>query len=239
MGSAHTIGVMSWVQQALQRVQPGPEVELTPAELGVVGGVALAVVLLPPLWRVARLGVTLVHELGHAAVGVLAGRRFTGFVLRGDASGHAVTHGRGSGPGLVATTWAGYPAPALLAAVIAVAVGRGWSPPTLAVLGLVLVVALIRVRSLLTACVTVAALLGVAAVWWWGTPSLQAQVLTGAAAVLAVGAWRHLVAAAQDRSPGNDARVLARLTRLPRWLWLLTFALVCGWGAWVVFDAVR
>jgi hypothetical protein len=230
---------VSWVQEALQRVQPGEPVSLAAVELAVVGGVALVLVLTPPLWRVARLGVTLVHELGHAVVGVLAGRTFTGFVLRGDASGHAVTRGRSSGPGLVATTWAGYPAPALLAAGLAVAVGRGWAAPVLAVLGLVLVVALVQVRSVLTAAVTIGALAGVAALWWWGEPQLQAQILTGLAAVLVVGAWRHLVAAARDTSAGNDARVLARLAALPRVIWLATFALVCGWATWVVVTTVR
>lgn len=230
---------MSWVAEALARVQPGEPVTLTPVELAIAGGVALAVVLLPPAWQVARLGVTLVHELGHAVVGIIVGRRFTGFVLRGDASGHAVTRGRSSGAGLVATTWAGYPAPALLAAGLAFATGHGWAAPVLAVLGLVLVIALVQVRSLLTAAVTVAVLAGVAALWWWGAPQLQAQVLTGAAAVLLIGAWRHVVAAAGDRFAGNDARVLARLTRIPRVLWLGTFFLVCAASAWIVATAVR
>src|SRR5699024_217250 len=65
-----------------------------------------------PVWRVLRLVVTLVHELGHALVGVMAGRRLAGFVLRADMSGHAVTVGPAKGPGGGATTWAGYPAPA-------------------------------------------------------------------------------------------------------------------------------
>jgi len=230
---------MSWVSDALERVQPGPAVVLTPAELGVIVGVAAVVVGVPALWRSTRLGVTLVHELGHAVVGIAVGRRFTGFVLRGDASGHAVTRGRSSGAGLLATTWAGYPAPALLAAGLAVAGGRGWAAPVLAVLGLVLVVALIQVRSLLTAAVTVATLLGVGALWWWGSPQLQAQVLVGVAAVLLVGAWRHLVAAMRDASAGNDARVLAGLSRVPRVVWLGSYVLVCGACAWAVIDAVR
>jgi hypothetical protein len=230
---------MSWVEEALQRVQPAPPVALTPAELGVVAAAAIALVLAPPLWRVARLGVTLVHELGHAIVGILVGRRFTGFVLREDASGHAVTRGRGAGPGLVATTWAGYPAPALLATGVAIAVGRGWAAPVLAGFGVVLLVALVQVRSVLTATVTVGALAGVAALWWFGDPQLQAQVLTGMAAVLLVGAWRHLVAAWRDRSAGNDARVLSRLAKLPRPVWLASFALVCAWATWVVATTVR
>lgn len=227
------------MSEALARVQPSAPGTLTPAELAIATGVALAVVLIPAVWNVARLGVTLVHELGHAVVGIAVGRRFTGFVLRGDASGHAVTRGRGTGPGLAATTWAGYPAPALLAAGLATAVGRGWSAPVLAVLGLVLLVALVQVRSLLTAVVTVATLAGVGALWWWGAPQLQAQVLMGATAVLLVGAWRHLIAAAGDPSPGNDARVLARLTRVPRAIWIATFALVCAGATWLVVDAVR
>lgn len=230
---------MSWIEESLLRVQPVEPVALTVTELAVVGAVVLAVTMLPPLWRAARLGVTLVHELGHAAVGILAGRRFTGFVLRGDASGHAVTRGRSSGVGLVATTWAGYPAPALLGAALAAAVGRGWAPPVLAVLGLVLVVALVQVRSLLTAVVTVGTLAGVAALWWWGSSALQVQALVGLAGVLGVGAWRHLGAATRDASAGNDARVLARLTPLPRAVWLVTFALVCAGASWVVVDAVR
>lgn len=230
---------MSWVAEALARVQPGEVVTLTPVELAIIAGVALAVVLVPPAWQVARLGVTLVHELGHAVVGIVVGRRFTGFVLRGDASGHAVTRGPSGGAGLVATTWAGYPAPALLAAMVAFAAGTGWAAPALAILGLVLVVALVQVRSVLTAAVTLGSLAGVAALWWWGEPQLQAQVLTGAAGVLLVGAWRHVVAAARDTTAGNDARVLARLTHLPRVLWIATFVLVCAGAAWVVVDAVR
>src|SRR5699024_11568697 len=78
---------------------------------------ALGAVLLPPLWRLARLAVTIVHELGHAAVGILMGRRFTGFVVSADMSGHAITVGPRRGVGRIASTWAGYPAPAVVGAV--------------------------------------------------------------------------------------------------------------------------
>src|SRR5699024_11577829 len=82
------------------------------------GAISLAIIVIDPLWRIARLAVTFVHELGHAVVGILCRRRFTGFVLRGDASGHAVTRGRPRGPGRVLTAWAGYPAPAVVGAVL-------------------------------------------------------------------------------------------------------------------------
>lgn len=223
--------------EVVARLQPDAPVQLTIRELAIVVGIALAVVLLPPLWRPARLAVTLAHELGHAGVGVVVGRRFTGFVLRGDASGHAITSGRTSGPGLAATTWAGYPAPALLAAGVAGATGYGWGAPLLAGLGVLLLVSVIRVRSLLTAVVTLSTLAAISGLWWWGDAWLQTMVLTGAAGVLLVGAWRHLLVAAADRSAGNDARVLARLTRIPRPFWLFSYLVVLAWCTWVIVAA--
>src|SRR6476661_4004970 len=90
---------------------------------------ALLVVAVPAVWQVLRLAVTLVHELGHAMVGLAVGRRFTGFVLRGDMSGHTVTGGPTRGPGRVLSTWAGYPAPAVVGAALVWTAGRGWAAP--------------------------------------------------------------------------------------------------------------
>ena len=54
-----------------------------------------------------------------------------------------------------------------------------------------------------------------------------------------VGAWRHLVAVATAPDRGtSDPAVLARLTRVPRVLWVLSFALVCAWSTWVVAQTV-
>ncbi|QIM23180.1 M50 family metallopeptidase [Phycicoccus sp. HDW14] len=200
---------------------------------------AIVAVGVGPVWRVLRLGVTLVHELGHAGVGILCGRRFTGFVLRGDMSGHAVTVGPARGPGRVATTWAGYPAPAVVGAAAVWLAGRGWGPTVLGVVLLVLLVALVRSRSVLTAVVV----LGVGAVtawlWWSGSDRLHAQVLVGTGVVLVVGAWRHLAAVAGTRdSSTSDAAVLARLTGVPRLVWVATFALVCAAATWVVATTV-
>ncbi|MFV0254354.1 MAG: M50 family metallopeptidase [Beutenbergiaceae bacterium] len=228
---------MAWLNEVFSRLQPVAPEQISTQDLAIAVGCALVVVLVPPLWQVARLGVTLVHELGHAGVGVLVGRKFTGFQLRGDASGHAVTLGRRSGPGLVVTTWAGYPAPALLAAGIASATGYGWGSPLLAALAVILVASMIRVRSLLTGLVTAGTLVLVAALWWWGSAWMQTMALTATAGVLLVGAWRHLLVAATDKSVGNDARVLARLSPVPRSVWLLTYIVVLGWCTWIIVAA--
>ena len=195
---------------------------------------ALIVVITPPIWQVVRLGVTLVHELGHAGVGILVGREFTGFVLRGDMSGHAVTRGRPRGPGRIVSTWAGYPMPALLGAAVVWAALRGWSAPVITAMIAILVVALIRVRSALTVLVVLAALAWLGALWWWGSDALQPQVLLGLGCVLLVGAWRHLSAVLGDHSSGSDPGVLASLSHLPRTVWNASFVLVCAASTWVV-----
>ncbi len=231
---------MDWGEEVLRRLLPaaaGPG--LTWRELAAVAGVALLLVSVGPLWRVVRLGVTLVHELGHAFTGILCGRRFTGFVLRADMSGHAVTSGPTRGLGLTLTTWAGYPAPALLALGVLAAVGHGWAAPLLVAGALAVLVATPRVRSFLTGLVVLVVLAALGALWWWRDDRWQAAVLVGGALVLLVGAWRHILAVAAGGDRGSDPAVLARLTRVPRVLWLLSFTAVaaaCTYGGAVVLG---
>ncbi|HET9634030.1 MAG TPA: M50 family metallopeptidase [Terrabacter sp.] len=230
---------MQWFEAVRDRVVPAAgDVALTSPRLVLVLAVALVLVAVGPLWRVVRLTVTLVHELGHAVVGILVGRQFTGFALRGDMSGHAVTRGRPRGPGRIASTWSGYPMPALLGALMVWAAGRGWAAPVLTVGLGVLLFAFVRVRSALTALVMVAAIAGSAALWWWRDDALQTQVLVGLGVVLVVGAWRHLGAVLRDHSRSSDPAVLAALTPVPRALWNLSYVVVCALATWVVTAEV-
>ena len=230
---------MDRVDAVWARVLPDPGVALAGMPVLLVLAAALVAVAVRPVWRVLRLGVTLVHELGHASVGVLAGRRFTGFVLRGDMSGHAVTVGPARGLGRLLTTWAGYPAPALVGAAVVWLAVRGWAAPVLTAVLAVLVTAALRVRSVLTGAVVAVALVGAGALWWSGAPTLQAQVVVAAGVVLVVGAWRHLGAVVAERERGtSDPGVLARITRIPRTVWIGSFVLVLGAASWVVARTV-
>ena len=225
---------MNWFEQVWSRVVPEQGIALSGAPVVIVLVAALVAVSVEPLWRVLRLGVTLVHELGHAGAGMLCGRRFTGFVLRGDMSGHAVTVGPARGFGRVFTTWAGYPAPGVVGAVVVWLAVRGWSAPVLTGILAVLVLAALRVRSGLTALVVGVAMVGAGALWWAGTPPLQAQVVVAVGLVLIVGAWRHLGAVITAPDPAvSDPGVLTRLTRVPRAIWNTTFVAVLAWASWL------
>ena len=207
---------------------------------GLLTVLAVAVVAVSwwPAWRLLRLAVTLVHELGHAVLGVAVGRRFTGFVLRSDMSGHAVTVGKASGPGVVVMTWAGYPAPGLLGALLVWLAVGGWTAPVLTALVAGLLVALLFVRSALTGLVVLTALAAIGALWWWRDDVLQQHVLLGIGIVLLVGAWRHLAVVLGRVSAGSDVGMLARHSWLPAVVWQASFVLVCGLSTWVVAREV-
>lgn len=201
-------------------------------------GLGLLLVAFPPAWRLVRLGVTFAHELGHAVVGILTGRRFTGFVVRADMSGHAVTIGRRRGAALVLTTWAGYPMPALVALALVWLALAGWAPAVLGLSALACLITLPFVRSWTTAGVTIAIGLASGALWWWRADARSAAVLLVVAAVLLLGAWRHWAAVAGSPR-GSDPAELARLTPLPGWFWVGTQLLVIaaasaavGWLMW-------
>lgn len=197
--------------------------------------VALVAVALPPLWRPTRLAVTIVHELGHAVIGILMGRRFTGFVVSADMSGHAVTVGPRRGIGRAASTWAGYPAPAIVGALLVQISLHGWARTALFIALVVLVLSLVFTRSLHTLVAVLGTAAAVGALWWWGSPALTALLTLAAGVFLLLGAWRHLGAVITGGGRSDDPAQLAQLTPLPAWLWNLGFVIVlaaCSWWAW-------
>lgn len=233
---------MDLLSEIVDRARPVSEavpLEGTPLLLTLL--VAAAAILVDPLWRILRVAITLVHELGHAFVGVLVGRRFTGFVVRADMSGHAVTSGKPRGFGRIVTTWAGYPMPALVGAAMVLLAESGWGASLLTALLALVLVAFVRIRSALTLLVMLAALAGIGTVWWWRDDALQAHVLVAAGIVLIAGAWRHLGAVLrggrQDRS--SDPAVLAILSWLPRSGWVLSFVVVLALATAVAAMTIR
>ncbi|MGO1544323.1 MAG: M50 family metallopeptidase [Gulosibacter sp.] len=224
-----------WLQELWARIAPTGDSGDIPAEtliiVLVVAGIAVGVHF---VWVRFRLLITLVHELGHAVIGMLVGRKFTGFVLRGDMSGAAVTAGPVKGFGRIITTWAGYPAPAVIGALFAWLGAEGWAAPVITVVLLILIIALFRVRSFLTAVVMLVSIAAFGALWWWREDAIQAPVLLGLGTVLVIGAWRHLGAVFLGGGPESDPGVLAQLTSVPKFIWNLSFALVCALATGVV-----
>jgi hypothetical protein len=190
---------------------------------------ALLLVASPRPWRALRPVVTIAHEGGHVAVALLAGRRLSGVRVHADASGLTRSRGRDGGPGMVATLLAGYVTPCVLGLAAAALVSTGRYLVVLAT-GIVLLVALLvtirNVFGVVAVVATGAALVGLTA---YATPSIQQTGAALLAWLLLLGGVRSVVDLRRGRRGGardSDADQLARLTRVPAVLWVLTFGVV-------------
>ena len=204
--------------------------QVPPSQLAGLALAALALLLVaqPTTYRWIRHGVTVVHEAGHAAVAVLAGRRLSGIRVHSDTSGLTVSRGRPRGPGMVATLLAGYPAPALVGLLGGWVVGQGYAVGLLWAVVAVTAVMVLLIRNLYGLGVLLVLGVGVAAASWW----LPDEVLVWLAYLLV---WVLLLAAPRSvldlarsgrRGLGSDASQLAGLTGVPGALWTGAFLLV-------------
>ena len=220
-------------------VQPHPDLRVTL----LLGLAAFVLVTLRTTWTPVRMLCTMIHEIGHALVGVLSGRRLSGIRLHSDTSGLTVTHGKPRGVGMVATLAAGYPAPAVAGVGAAVAVSTGHALGLLWLIVAVCILLLIWIRNVygLLVVLVVGGLVGAAS---WFLPAVYLSWLAVLLAWLVLlGGPRPLVELARRHQRGSDVDQLARLTHAPRWLWLgmfwiITLAAVAGGGYLLVRPAL-
>ncbi|WP_408629928.1 M50 family metallopeptidase [Amycolatopsis aidingensis] len=198
--------------------------------VAVTGAAALLLVLSGSPWRLARHVVTIVHEAGHALVAVLVGRRLRGIRLHSDTSGVTVSRGKPSGPGMVLTTLAGYPAPALLGVLFAVLLSSGWMAILLGIAAALLLGVLVMVRNAYGVFAVVASAAVLAGVALLAPPAVQAAFVYVMTWFLLFGGIRPVFELQLKRRRGaardSDADQLARLTGVPAALWVLILAVL-------------
>ncbi len=192
------------------------------------GVVALVLVLLPATWPRVRLGVTVVHEAGHALVAVLVGRRLRSIRLHSDTSGLTVSRGKPRGPGMVAMLAAGYLAPAVLGLVAALLLANGRSVGLLWLLVVLAGALILWVRNGYGLLVLLLGGAGVLLLTWYGDGTVQSVAAYLIAWLLLLAAPRPLVellTAGRRRGRTSDPDQLAGLTRVPAVLWILLLLL--------------
>lgn len=203
----------------------------SPTWVALTGVMALALVAIGPLWRPTRMLVTIAHEAGHALVARLVGRRLQGIRLHHDTSGLTVTRGRPTGPGMVATLLAGYPAPALVGVGVAAVLGTGRSTLVLWVFLATLALMLLAIRNLYGLGVLLVVGAALAAATWYLPVLWQARLAYLLCWVLLFGAVRPTLELVGHRDRRSDPAQLARLSHLPAALWTALFVLVALAGA--------
>ena len=219
---------MDAVREVWQRavaVQPLPQQWVVLA----TAVIALAVVVSPGSWPVARHVVTIAHEGAHGLAALATGRRLRGIRLHSDTSGVTVSSGRPTGPGMVATLAAGYVGPALLGLAAAALLRSGHALGVLWLVLALLALLLLQIRNwfgLWSVLVTAA---GVLAVSWWLPAPWQSATAYAVTWFLLLAAPRPVVELQRERrrgrGTGSDADQLARLTGVPGLAWVGGFLL--------------
>ncbi len=191
---------------------------------------AVAAVLVRNVWAVLRNTVTVAHEGGHALVALLVGRRLTGIRLHSDTSGLTVSHGRPSGPGVVATLLAGYLVPSLLGLGYAALLASDHITALLWLSVILLVAMLVLVRNVYGVFSILVTAGAIFAVSWFASTQVQAAFAYFFTFFLVAGAVRSIWELQQSRYQGrasdSDADQLARLTRVPGLAWVALFGVI-------------
>ena len=193
-----------------------------------LGAGLLALLLVVVAWSKVRLGVTVVHEAGHAVAAVLVGRRLSGIRLHSDTSGLTVSRGRPRGPGMVLMLAAGYLAPALLGLLAAYLLGAGRAVGLLWLLVLLLAGLLAWIRNGYGLLVVLVLGGGLFALTWWGSAELQsiaAYLVTWTLLLAAPRPLVELLGRGGRRSRTSDPAQLATLTHVPAVIWTLMLLL--------------
>ena len=211
-----------------------------------VGTAALVLTWSPLGYRLVRHLATLLHEAGHAIVGVLVGRKLRGIRLHSDTSGLTVSRGKPTGPGMVATLLAGYPAPAVVGLAGAWLVSAGYAAGMLWALVLLCALMLVFIRNFYGLWVILVTGVGVAVLSWTASAeilSITAYLMVWSLLLVAPRAVVELQRSRrrQRSSTSSDADQLARLTRIPAGFWIAVFWLICAGclvlGGWFLLDA--
>jgi hypothetical protein len=220
--------------------------QASPPRLIVLGTAVLALLVVAPFvcWRISRHVITIAHEGGHALVGLLTGRRLSGIRLHSDTSGLTVTRGRPTGPGMVATSLAGYVTPSLLGLVGAVLLTSGRITLMLWAALLILAAMLIMIRNVFGVLSVITTIGIIFAVSWYASAQVQAAFAYFSVWLLLIGGVRPIAELQRLRRrgqlPDSDADQLARLTRLPGIFWVLFFLIgtvaALVFGGWLLLE---
>jgi Peptidase M50B-like len=192
--------------------------------------IALAVVAVRPLWRIARNAITIAHEGGHALMALLTGRRLRGIRLEFDTSGLTLSAGRPTGPGMILTLLAGYIAPSLVGLAGAWILGGNRITLLLWLAAVLLLLMLINIRNVFGALSVIVTGAIVVAVSWYAAPQVQAAFAYAGVWFLLIGGVRPVGELQRLRGRGrmrdSDADQLSRLTHVPAFFWVFLFGLV-------------
>jgi len=217
-------------------VQPAP----SPGLIALTVLAACVLVLLPSIWPITRVMITITHEGGHAFAALLTGRKLQAIRLHTDTSGLTISSGRPRGPGMVIMLLSGYLAPALVGLGAVGLLLAGHSLGLLWLLVIVLGLMLIKIRNFYGIVVIIGCAAGLLAISWYASAPTQSGLAYLITWILLLASPKPVLELIgqrrRHRTPQSDADQLSRLSKVPAGLWLTGFLVVNSAG--LVLGAV-
>lgn len=202
----------------------------------VVAIAVIAIVSVPTIWTRIRQAATIVHEMGHAVVGSIFGRKIDGIALHSDTSGVTTSRGNPHGIGFLLSVLSGYPAPSLLGLGMIWAATSNWSGAALTLFAILMLIALWLCRNAIGFLSCTLAVAASAALWWWGTPPIVANAVLAVGIFMVIAGFRCCIDLweAHKRGDGetSDAGQAASLSVvLPSVVWIGFFFAIAIYAA--------
>lgn len=206
-----------------------------PWALIAVATAVAALVSIPPIWSRIRQAATIVHEMGHASIGYIFGRKIDGIKLHSDTSGVTTSRGKPHGIGFLLSILAGYPAPSLLGLGMIWAATTNWSGAGLTLFAALMLLALWLCRNIIGFLSCALAVIACGAIWWWGTPTVVANTVLAIGIFMVIAGFRCCIDLwrAHQRGDGatSDAGQAASLTVVvPATVWIVFFFAIASYA---------
>lgn len=168
-----------FLQGLPEKFEQQPEFEQ--AWIPFVASLLLTVVFLyPPVWSKVRYLITVVHEFGHAIVGIFTGAGLKGIKIHSGSAGVTEsTRKKGLFGWLTSRlmTYVGYPFPAFVAVMVSVSVHTGYAMVSLFTISLLLTLVLLFMRNIRGIFVGLILVIGSWSLFNMGSPEIVQTIL--------------------------------------------------------------
>lgn len=195
--------------------------------IGVFTVVLLALIIYRPTWQKARHGATIIHEMGHVAMGWIWGRKVRGISLHSDTSGLTITAGKERGLGVLMTFMAGYPAPALVGLALVWASVSGYSGAALTLVMALLILAFWLIRNFFGFFLLTISLIGAGGVFWSANPPVVTGFTLAVGIFLLLAGTKSCFDLRETHQHGeggeSDAEMASQHSLLPASAWVYIF----------------
>jgi hypothetical protein len=209
--------------------------------LGVIIG---TVITYTPLKLWAQYIDTIFHELGHATVGVLLGKKLKGFKLYANTSGMTITMSNGYGIRGMLTSLAGYPSPIVFSTTMLMMAVLGYQTQTMYILAGVSVYMFLFARNLF-AIVPLATLFGLAILGINTGSSVSLLVIGVLSSILMIKGYKSLTNLYKYLPVGSDATNLSQTVGGKERFWIVLMMVLSGvngvlipYGVYQLLNAV-